>query len=166
MPPQLRLNAVAFVSPQNHPILIKTFSQLRQDELKYHYIAHTSLDVIEERISAANANKSTECYLGLLYVEDVAVYGYMTPLKVKIIIALELTDSVVRDADVIAIFKSLHTAYRRSIANPFLRLTAPVDSGTDHAILVNAGHSQWKAFKRRVDEVGRAAGATVAVASG
>ena len=49
MPPQLRLNAVAFVSPQNHPILIKTFSQSRQDELKYHYIAHTSLDVIEER---------------------------------------------------------------------------------------------------------------------
>ncbi|KAI0092033.1 trafficking protein particle complex 2, partial [Irpex rosettiformis] len=159
MPPQLRLNAVAFVSPQNHPILIKTFSQSRQDELKYHYIAHTSLDVIEERISAANATKSTECYLGLLYVEDVAVYGYMTPLKVKIIIALELTDSVIRDADVVAIFKSLHTAYRRSIANPFLRLNAPVDSNTDHAILVNAGHSQWKAFRKRVDDVGRAAGA-------
>ena len=122
MPPQLRLNAVAFVSPQNHPILIKTFSQSRQDELKYHYIAHTSLDVIEERsesfslstnifdtieleptVSAANTNKSTECYLGLLYVEEVAVYGYMTPLKVKIIIAIELTDSVVRDADVIAV---------------------------------------------------------------
>jgi trafficking protein particle complex subunit 2 len=49
MPPQTRLNAVAFVSPQNHPILIRTFSHSRQDELKYHYIAHTSLDVIEER---------------------------------------------------------------------------------------------------------------------
>lgn len=46
MPPPLRLNAVAFISPQNHPILIRTFSK---DELKYHYIAHTSLDVIEER---------------------------------------------------------------------------------------------------------------------
>ncbi|KAF7790092.1 hypothetical protein EIP86_001042 [Pleurotus ostreatoroseus] len=101
MPPQLRLNAVAFVSPQNHPILIRTFGQQPKDELKYHYIAHTSLDVIEERISAANANKSVECYLGLLFVEDVAVYGFMTPLKVKIIIALELSDAVVRDADVI-----------------------------------------------------------------
>lgn len=48
MPPQLRLNAVAFVSPQNHPILIRTFVQ-GPDELKYHYIAHTSLDVIDER---------------------------------------------------------------------------------------------------------------------
>ena len=49
MPPQLRLNAVAYVSSQNHPILIRTFTQTRQDDLKYHYIAHTSLDVIDER---------------------------------------------------------------------------------------------------------------------
>lgn len=47
MPPPLRLNAVAFISPQNHPILIRTFQ--KGDELKYHYVAHTSLDVIEER---------------------------------------------------------------------------------------------------------------------
>jgi hypothetical protein len=44
---RLRLNAVAFISSQNYPILIRTFS--KQDELKYHYIAHSSLDVIEER---------------------------------------------------------------------------------------------------------------------
>ena len=42
--------------------------------------------------------------MNLLYtMEDVAVYGYMTPLKVKIIIALALADSVVRDADVLAV---------------------------------------------------------------
>lgn len=47
MAPPLRPNAVAFISPQNHPILIRTFE--KGDELKYHYVAHTSLDVIEER---------------------------------------------------------------------------------------------------------------------
>lgn len=48
--------------------------------------------------------KSTECYLGLLYaMEDVAVYGYITPLKVKIVVALALSDSVVRDAEVILV---------------------------------------------------------------
>ena len=42
--------------------------------------------------------------MNLLYtMEDVAVYGYITPLKVKIIIALALTDSVVRDADVLTV---------------------------------------------------------------
>ena len=33
-------------------------------------------------------------------MEDVAVYGYMTPLKVKIVLALALLDNVVRDAEV------------------------------------------------------------------
>jgi hypothetical protein len=49
MPPPLRLEAVAFISPQNHPILVRTFAPDKSDELKYHYLAHTSLDVIEER---------------------------------------------------------------------------------------------------------------------
>lgn len=48
MPPNLKLNAVAFISPQNYPILIKTFVK-HEDPVKYHYIAHTSLDIIEER---------------------------------------------------------------------------------------------------------------------
>ena len=67
-------------------------------------------------VTAENAAKSTDCYLGLLYVEDVAVYGYMTPLKVKIIIALELSDAVVRDADVIAV----RFTYTCTLAHPFI----------------------------------------------
>lgn len=45
----VRLNAVAFISPQNHPILIRTFGKQDENAIKYHYIAHTSLDVVEER---------------------------------------------------------------------------------------------------------------------
>lgn len=106
----------------------------------------------------------------------------MTPLKVKIIIALELSDTVVKDADVITvrplsrsyndinsygpqIFKALHTAYRRSVANPMLRLKAPMDSATDHVTLLMAGHSEWKGFRRRVDEIGRAVGGAVPLAN-
>ena len=45
-----------------------------------------------------------ESYLGFLYaLEEVAVYGYVTPLKLKIVIALALTDAVVRDADIISV---------------------------------------------------------------
>ena len=52
MPAQLNLGltAVAFISPQNHPILVRALSGSSNDNLlKYHYLAHTSLDVIEER---------------------------------------------------------------------------------------------------------------------
>jgi len=162
MAPQLRLHAVAFISPQNHPILIRSFSQSKEDELKYHYIAHTSLDVIEER--TAPSTKSTECYLGLLYaMDDVAVYGYVTPLKVKLVVALALSDSVVRDADVTLIFRALHMAYYHSLANPFLKLDAPQDATTDHSALLEQGGRKWKGFRRRVDDIGRAVGAIVPV---
>jgi hypothetical protein len=50
------------------------------------------------------AGKACDCYLGLLFtMEDVAVYGYITPLKVKIIVALPLTDSVVKDVEITAV---------------------------------------------------------------
>ena len=42
-------------------------------------------------------------------MDDVAAYGYVTPLKVKIVLALALTDAVVRDAEVITV--SLCTAF-------------------------------------------------------
>jgi len=119
MPPNLKLNAVAFISPQNYPILVKTFSKQEDNGIKYQYIAHTSLDVIEERgerygwtsapraeatNTVAAAGKSCENYLGLLYaMEDVAVYGYITALKMKIVIAIPFSDAVVRDAEVIVV---------------------------------------------------------------
>jgi hypothetical protein len=40
-------------------------------------------------------------------LEEVAVYGYVTPLKLKIVVALALTDAVVRDADIISVRPSL-----------------------------------------------------------
>ncbi|EIM87790.1 Sedlin [Stereum hirsutum FP-91666 SS1] len=161
MPPPLGLAAVAYVSPQNHPILIRSLSSHRDeaDLLKYHYLAHTSLDVIEERIAAAP--KGADSYLGFLYaMEEVAVYGYITPLKVKIILALTLSDAIVRDLDVIAIFKALHLAYYQSVSNPFLKLHSSLDAPNDHATLLHAGSSKWKSFRRRVDDVARAVAQT------
>jgi hypothetical protein len=45
----LEIRAMAFISPQNYPILVRTFKRREDDELKFHYVAHTALDVIEER---------------------------------------------------------------------------------------------------------------------
>jgi len=145
MAPPLRPNAVAFISPQNHPILIRTLE--KGDELKYHYVAHTSLDVIEERTNGPT--KSNDCYLGLLYaMDDIAAYGYITPLKMKIVLALPLTDSVVRDAEVIMTFKALHLAYYHASSNPFIRL---------HDTPTGVGSAKWKRFRQKVDEISRAA---------
>ncbi len=44
----IRINAVAYISTNNHPVLVRSFVD-NGNALKYHYIAHTALDVIEER---------------------------------------------------------------------------------------------------------------------
>lgn len=151
--------SVAFISPQNHPILIRVFAKQDEHSIKYHYIAHTSLDVIEERVSAGG--KAAECYLGLLYaMEDVAVYGYITPLKVKIVLALALSDSVVKDVEVTMIFKALHMAYYSAISNPFLKHDASTNAAHDHSPYLLVGSQKWKNFRMRVDEISRVVGST------
>jgi hypothetical protein len=36
-------------------------------------------------------------------MEDVAVYGYITPLKMRIVLVLALSDAAVRDTDIITV---------------------------------------------------------------
>lgn len=58
----------------------------------------------------------TECYLGLLYtMEDVAVYGYITPLKVKIILALALSDAIVRDLEITTVRYDMQLRFNRKL---------------------------------------------------
>ncbi|EJT97487.1 Sedlin [Dacryopinax primogenitus] len=158
---RLTINAVALISPSNSPIIVHTYRS-HPSSLKYHFVAHTALDIIEERLATG-----TDCYLGLLHtLEDQAVYGYVTPTRIRIVISLALTDTLVRDADVITTFKSLHTAYARALANPFLpargTLLSPAaeqQNGTgpnpldSSSLLVGS-----KALQRRLVEIGDALG--------
>ncbi|CUA77403.1 hypothetical protein RSOLAG22IIIB_02415 [Rhizoctonia solani] len=154
---RMRVNAVAFVYNQA-PVLVRTYTASKDAELKYHYVAHTSLDVVDERVAAI---KSGDCYLGLLHtMEDLAVYGYITPTRVKIILALALADYVVRDADVVNIFRILHTAYAATLSNPFYRLSAQSDLKAP-TIETQAGKNN---LGKRVDEIVRVIG-TVPVAT-
>jgi len=66
-----------------------------------------------------------EAYLGLLYtMDDVAVYGYITASKVKIILALSLSDTVVKDVEVVNV----------SAPNPFLPLQHPRSPQLAHCL--------------------------------
>ncbi|KAI9289489.1 Sedlin, N-terminal conserved region-domain-containing protein [Umbelopsis sp. AD052] len=114
------INCIAVIGKQNNPLYIKNYSSSHPD-LKYHYIAHTAIDVIEERV--LNNPKLTDAYLGLLYaMEDLAVYGFMTNTRVKIILVIAVTDNVIKDADIKAIFTKVHSAYVSHVCNPFHNL--------------------------------------------
>ncbi|KAL1928237.1 hypothetical protein VTP01DRAFT_3153 [Rhizomucor pusillus] len=138
------INCIALIGKQNNPLYIKNFSHTHPD-LKYHYIAHTSIDVIEERVGSGP--KNLDLYLGLLYaMEDLAVYGYMTNTRVKFIVVVSVTDSIIRDADMKMIFKKIHNAYLSQICNPFYNIESQKSLNS-------------KAFIRAMDAIGQEANA-------
>jgi len=66
------------VCVQNYPLFLRTVSS--DKDLTLYYTVHTSLDVIEEKISsvAKTNNDLRELYLGLLYpMEDFRVYPFV-----------------------------------------------------------------------------------------
>ncbi|KAG9289799.1 hypothetical protein G9A89_015379 [Geosiphon pyriformis] len=116
----IKVQCIAVIGKQNNPIYVRNFSTIHSD-LKYHYIAHTSCDVIEERVNAGP--KTTDAYLGLLYaMEDLAVYGYLTNTRVKFIVVLAVPDAIIKDLDMKIIFYKIHTVYINQVCNPFYNI--------------------------------------------
>lgn len=96
---------------------VRNFSQLHAD-LKYHYIAHTACDTIDEKASAAS--KTGEAYLGLLYtMEDLAVYGYLTNTRIKFVVVVGVPEGSIKDSEMRLIFKKIHASYIALVSNPF-----------------------------------------------
>ncbi|GCC21367.1 hypothetical protein chiPu_0019837 [Chiloscyllium punctatum] len=105
---------------QNYPLYIKTVPT--ENELKFHYTVHTSLDVVEEKISAVGKAlvDQRELYLGLLYpTEDYKVYGYVTNTKVKFVIVVDSSNIALRDNEIRSMFRKLHNSYTDVMCNPF-----------------------------------------------
>ncbi|XP_033701962.1 trafficking protein particle complex subunit 2-like protein isoform X1 [Tursiops truncatus] len=68
---------VAVIAKENYPLYIRSVPT--ENELKFHYMVHTSLDVVDEKISAMGKAlvDQRELYLGLLYpTEDYKVYPH------------------------------------------------------------------------------------------
>ncbi|GFN92257.1 trafficking protein particle complex subunit 2-like protein [Plakobranchus ocellatus] len=114
---------VAVIAKENYPLFIKTIPT--ENELKFYYTVHTSLDVVEEKISSVgkNTNDLRELYLGLLYpTEDYKVYGYVTNTRVKFVVVVDSTNASLRDNEIRTMFKKLHNAYVDMLCNPFYKL--------------------------------------------
>ncbi|XP_028392412.1 trafficking protein particle complex subunit 2-like protein [Dendronephthya gigantea] len=111
---------VAVIAKENHPLFLRTMSP--EEELKFHYTVHTSLDVVEEKVSSLtkSSNDPRELYLGLLYpTEDYKVYGYVTNTKIKFVVVVESANNLLRDNEIRMMFQRLHVAYTDMFCNPF-----------------------------------------------
>ncbi|XP_031561998.1 trafficking protein particle complex subunit 2-like protein [Actinia tenebrosa] len=111
---------VAVIGKENYPLFLRTVCP--EEELKFHYTVHTSLDVVEEKVSSLtkSSNDPRELYLGLLYpTEDYKVYGYVTNTKVKFVVVVETANTSLRDNEIRTMFRKLHVAYTDMFCNPF-----------------------------------------------
>ena len=95
----LRIVAVALISSSNAPLLVQAFddSVSDKDSLLLHILVHCSLDAVEGRQRARDAERQRasstqqwDGYLGLLSISDgYRMYGRLTNTNVKIILVLE-----------------------------------------------------------------------------
>ncbi|XP_022344322.1 trafficking protein particle complex subunit 2-like protein [Crassostrea virginica] len=132
---------VAVIAKENYPLFIKTIPT--ENELKFYYTVHTSLDVVEEKISSLGKNSSDlrELYLGLLYpTEDYKVYGYVTNTKVKFVIVVESINSSLRDNEIRSMFRKLHNAYVDMLCNPFYTPGENITSPTFEGVVSSMMH--------------------------
>ncbi|WWC85361.1 uncharacterized protein L201_000224 [Kwoniella dendrophila CBS 6074] len=119
----LHLTSFTILSPTNSPLYVHSFTG-PQDELRHYHLSHAAVDVIEERIvMTSTPNKPAESYLGLLFcMEDMAFYGFQTTTKLRMVLSIALVDAMVKDADIVAIFRSIHNLLLTISTNPFLSL--------------------------------------------
>ncbi|KAJ2009436.1 hypothetical protein GGI04_000463 [Coemansia thaxteri] len=112
----MKLHCIAILNRQDSPIYLRNFDA-PSDDVKYHSLAYTSCDVIEERMASS---KSNDLFLGLLQtVEELSVYGYVLNTGVRIILVLSVPESMVRSSSVREMFQQIHAAYIAMVCNPF-----------------------------------------------
>ncbi|XP_053568140.1 trafficking protein particle complex subunit 2-like protein isoform X2 [Bombina bombina] len=120
---------VAVIAKENYPLYIRSIPA--ENQLKFHYTVHTSLDVVDEKISAMGKAlvDQRELYLGLLYpTEDYKVYGYVTNSKVKFVMVVDSSNTALRDNEIRSMFRKLHNSYTDVMCNPFYNPGDPIQS--------------------------------------
>ncbi|XP_054275859.1 trafficking protein particle complex subunit 2-like protein [Macrosteles quadrilineatus] len=111
---------VAVIGKENSPKFIACLRE--EQELQFHYKVHTSLDIVEEKLSSPGkvSGDLRELYLGLLYsTEEQKIFGYVTNTKIKFIIVVDSANSMLRDNEIRTMFRKLHAAYTDVVCNPF-----------------------------------------------
>lgn len=112
---------VAVIGKENSPLYISCADPAQ--ELTFHYSLHTSLDVIEEKLSANNKTAGSdqrELYLGTLNSsEHQKVFGYVTNTRIKFVIIVDSSNTSLRDNETRQMFRRLHLAFTNAVANPF-----------------------------------------------
>ena len=152
-PLTMTIVALSIIGKENQPLYLRTFGQQpgggatdnmqgSGGELRFHFICHTALDFVEEKVEAqrhasgasgagagAAGGSKLDMYLGLLFpFEEYCIHGYLTNTRIKLIAVVDEEDA--KDAEMRALFRRLHTLYIDTISNPFFAADAELSTST------------------------------------
>eukprot|EP00053_Salpingoeca_punica_P005571 m.55322 g.55322 ORF g.55322 m.55322 type:complete len:137 (+) comp13304_c0_seq4:108-518(+) len=127
----MMVSCVAVVGMNNNPLFVKSVGE---EALKFQYMVHTSLDIVEEKTLTVKTDEVVDAYLGMLYpYDEYRVYGFVTNTKVKFMVVIDELQQM-RDSDMRTLFRQIHDAYIRAVCSPFYRsgsaITSPAFSKT------------------------------------
>ncbi|CAG7822896.1 unnamed protein product [Allacma fusca] len=140
---------VAVIGKDNGPMYFRT-RQSGVEELQYHFIVSSALDIIEERVQSSGKSGilpggvsnpgaleiTRELYLGALTAqEEYKVYGYMTNTKIKFVIVIEESSTPLRENDIRTMFRKLHGAFCDLMSNPFYSPGSEIRSKRFHDVV-------------------------------
>ena len=127
---------IAVLDRNSTPLALSTNDPSK--ELSFHYVVHTSIDVIEEKCNISNTpgvaktsaggvttntgvlEQARDLYLGILYsTEAHKVYGFVTNTKIKFIVIIDSSNTSLRVNEIRQMFRKLHIAYTNLLSNPF-----------------------------------------------
>ena len=128
----LTQQCIAVLNARNLHIYLRVSPDEDSASTKYYFLAHSALDVVEERGTVNRLTEATQHaqpYLGLLTtIEDTMMYvliaytsyGYMTHTNVKFLLMLQLNDDPVQDSDVQTLFRAIRLVYVDYVSDPFV----------------------------------------------
>jgi len=127
-----RILAVAIIGKQNEPLFFTSIgdtSIFGYEYLHLQMIAHSSLDIVEEKRKKATSSKQAmgiECYLGLLCaIDDYKVFGYYSNTHIKTIVICEALTAENHARDFI---NTVNNLYITALHNPFQQSAKPITS--------------------------------------
>ena len=115
---------VAIIGRANNLLFIRSFNS-QVDQLRFHFIVHSALDIIEDKLQEQSGSALN--YLGLLYpTEDFKVYGFRTNTNAKIVVVVDDLDT--KDTDVRAFIERMNGLYVKAVCNPFYTMNEEITS--------------------------------------
>ncbi|KAJ2103595.1 hypothetical protein GGI09_000582 [Coemansia sp. S100] len=137
----MKIRCIVILNRQDIPVYMRSFDDTPSEDttVKYQYLAHTSVDVIEERM--ANT-KSTDLYLGLLQtVGELAIYGYVLNTGARIILVISVPESIVRSAAIQLMRRAIEEGKKCTSVDTAYNVGAVIASG-DKQKIISTGYSR------------------------